>query len=465
MSKPYWAINGKVVQCPILCYKPMKETLKMGAEQAERNGQADRSESLAVKKLQENSGQLFHYFSDFLGRWVLTTSGKPAGRLNDFKVKLNELFPKVTALVIRRGRKYWELDWSNVENLSGRLIRLRTRSESAFRPLSVGQEEILLREDLLDKQVVDTFGAKIERVNDVHLLAVHNELHLVHVDYGARGLLRRLGWLRIMDALTDWLFAYHAQERLLSWKYIQPLASDPQRRELKTNVTMRKLHELHPSDLADIIEELDQESRRRIFHSLDLETAAETLQEMDPKLQLTMLETASAEKASDILEEMDPDEATDLLSDLPEDKQQKLIRTMERPSREKIEELLRFKEGTAGSLMTKDYIAVREEQTLGQVLDEFRKTELPLDSVAYLYVTDAEGRLRGVLTLRHLLLCDRDAPAGQLMNTHLVKVNPDSDVEEVMDLFKKYKFMALPVVDDQDRLTGLITLKDIIGQE
>jgi Mg2+ transporter MgtE len=243
------------------------------------------------------------------------------------------------------------------------------------------------------------------------------------------------------------------------------LASDPQRRDLKTNVTLRKLHELHPSDLADIIEELDQESRRRIFQSLDLETAAETLQEMEPKLQLTMLETATAEKASDILEEMDPDEATDLLSDLPQDKQQKLIRTMERPSREKVEELLRFEEGTAGSLMTKDYISVREEQTLGQALEEFRKTELPLDSVAYLYVTDAEGRLKGVLTLRHLLLCDRDAPAGQMMNTHLVTVNPDSDAKEVLELFKKYKFMALPVVDENDRLTGLITLKDVIGQE
>jgi magnesium transporter len=434
-------------------------------EQVERNSQTDRSGSLALKKPQEDDGQLFHYFSDFLGRGILAASGKPVGRLYDFKVRLDELFPKITAIVFKRRRKHWELDWPSVENLSGRLMRLRPGTELAFRPLSVGQDEILLREDLLDKQVVDTFGAKIERVNDVHLLSVNQELRLVHVDYGARGLLRRLGWLRAVDAFTDWLFGYRPQERLLSWKHIQPLASDPQRRDLKTNVTLRKLHELHPSDLADIIEELDQESRRRIFHSLDLETAAETLQEIEPKLQLTMLETATAEKASDILEEMDPDEATDLLSDLPQDKQQKLIRTMERPSREKVEELLRFEEGTAGSLMTKDYISVREEQTLGQALEEFRKTELPLDSVAYLYVKDSEGRLKGVLTLRHLLLCDRDAPAGQLMNSHLVKVSPDSDAKEVLELFKKYKFMALPVVDDNDRLTGLITLKDVIGQE
>ena len=434
-------------------------------EQVERNSQANHSENLAVKKIQENGGGLFHYFSDFLGRGVRTASGKPAGRLNDLKVKLNELFPRVTALVVRRGRKLWELDWSNVDSLSGRLVRLLPGDESAFRPLSVGPEEMLLREDLLDKQVVDTFGAKIERVNDVHLLAVHNELRLVHVDYGARGLLRRLGWLRCVDSFTDWLFAYHPQERLLSWKYIQPLASDPQRCDLKTSVAVRKLHELHPSDLADIIEDLDQENRRRVFQSLDLETAAETLQEMDPKLQLAMLETASAEKASDILEEMDPDEATDLLSDLPEDKQQKWIRTMERPSREKVEDLLRFEEGTAGSLMTKDFIAVREDQTLAQVMEEFRKTELPLESVAYLYVTDAEGRLRGVLTLRHLLLCDWSEAAGRLMNTHLVKVKPEADAEEVVELFKKYKFMALPVVDDDDRLTGLITLKDVVGQE
>ncbi len=434
-------------------------------EPTEQNSQAGRLNGVALKKYQENSGQLFHYFSDFLGRWILAGSAKPVGRLSDFKVRLGELFPKVAALVIKKRRKYWELDWSLVESLSGRLIRLRAEAEPALRPLIVGQEEILLREDLLDKQVVDTLGAKIERVNDIHLLSVNHELRLVHVDYGARGLFRRLGWLRAVDSFTDWLFGNHPQERLLSWKYIQPLASDSRSRDLKINVTLRKLHELHPSDLADIIEDLDLENRRRIFHSLDLETAAETLQEMDPKLQLTMLETATAEKASDILEEMDPDAATDLLSDLPQEKQQKLIRTMDKPSREKVEELLRFEEGTAGSLMTKDYISVREDQTIGQAAAEFRKTELPLDCVAYLYVTDKDGRLKGVLTLRHLFLNDQATPAGQLMNTHLVKVSPETDAKEVMELFKKYKFMALPVVDEDNHLTGLITLKDIIGQE
>ena len=223
-------------------------------------------------------------------------------------------------------------------------MTLKPGAESRLEPVTVSNEEILLREDLLDKQVVDTFGAKIERVNDVHLIIVNRDLRTVHVDFGPRGILRRLGWLKTVDRMTGWLFAYTFPEKMISWKYVQPLASDP-KKNLKLNVTLRKLHELHPSDIADIIEELDQANRSSVFKALDLETAAETLQEIDPKLQLSLLETASDEKLSDILEEMEPDEATDILADLPEEKKQKLMRTMEKPYRQTVEDLLRVRGG------------------------------------------------------------------------------------------------------------------------
>lgn len=408
--------------------------------------------------------KMFLFFSELLDRTVIDSQRKPIGKLVDLKVKLGELFPKVITLRIKpRDKKSPSaLDWSEVESLNGNMVSLKPDAGEKFKPLELNEGEILLKEEVLDKQVVDTYGAKMERVNDIHLLLTDGELRIVHVDFGIRGILRRLGWIKIVDFLTNWFFAYQFPKKMISWKYVQPLASDPRKKSLKLNVTLRKLYELHPSDLADIIEELDQEKRNTIFKSLDLQTAAETLEEVEPKLQASLIESATDEQASDIIEEMAPDEAADLLADLPEERKRKLIQSMEKPHREQLEELLKFKEGTAGSIMTKDFISIQEDKTIGAAVEEFRKTTHPLETVNYLYVTDKENRLVGVLTLRHLLLCVQDAPLSKLMNKHLIKVKPEENVDEVAEIFKKYKFMAIPVVDKDERLTGIITLRDAV---
>ncbi len=417
----------------------------------------------AAVMMQEPDLKMFLYFSELQGRSVVDAEGRTVGKLADLKVRLGELFPKVTSVVVRkrRGGKLGALAWDDVESLDGILMTLKPGAEGRMGPVSVSNEEILLREDLLDKQVVDTFGAKIERVNDVHLIIVNRDLRTVHVDFGPRGILRRLGWLKTVDRLTGWLFAYTFPEKMISWKYVQPLASDP-KRNLKLNVTLRKLHELHPSDLADIIEELDQANRSSVFKSLDLETAAETLQEVDPKLHMSLLETASDEKLSDILEEMEPDEATDILADLPEEKKQKLIRTMEKPYRQTVEDLLRYEEETAGSIMTKDFIALPRSATIGAATDEFKRSSYPLETVAYIYIVDDAKRPLGVITLRHLVLCDREDKLGDLMNPHLIKAGVEDDLGTVAELFTKYKFIEIPVVDGEDVLQGIITLQDIV---
>ncbi len=422
-----------------------------------------RAPGRAAIMMQEPDLKMFLYFSELYGRSVVDSEGRTVGKLADLKVRLGELFPKVTSVVVRkrRGRKLGALPWDDVESLDGILMTLKPGAEDRLGPVCVSNEEILLREDLLDKQVVDTFGAKIERVNDVHLIIVNRDLRTVHVDFGPRGILRRLGWLKTVDRLTGWLFAYTFPEKMISWKYVQPLASDP-KKNLKLNVTLRKLHELHPSDLADIIEELDQANRSSVFKSLDLETAAETLQEVDPKLQLSLLETASDEKLSDILEEMEPDEATDILADLPEEKKQKLIRTMEKPYRQTVEDLLRYEEGTAGSIMTKDFIALPRSATIGAAVDEFKRSSYPLETVAYIYIVDDAKRPLGVITLRHLVLCAREEKLGDLMNPHLIKAGVEDDLGTVAELFTKYKFIEIPVVDGEDVLQGIITLQDIV---
>ncbi len=409
--------------------------------------------------------QMFIYASELLGRRVAAADGRTLGRAVDLKVRLGELYPKAGTLVIRRRteRKPKALDWGHVEGLRPKAIVLRPGAEDALAPLEVGPEEILVREDLLDKQVVDLQDARIERVNDVHLLVVKDELRLAHVDFGIRGILRRLGWLGPLDALWRWLFGDPIAEKMAPWKYVQPLAADP-KRNLKVNLSLRRIHDMHPSDIADIIEELDRANRSSVFRALDTETAAETLQEVDPKLQLSLIETATPEKASDILESMEPDEAKEFLAELPEEKKDHLIETMEKPYRDQLEALLRHKEGTAGSIMTTEFLALDREQTIGEAIDAFRKAFHPLETVSYIYVTGEARRLVGVITARHLIVCGREEKLGALMNDRVMSVETSDSVDVVADLFNKYKFLAVPVVDADGRLQGIITLQDIIQE-
>lgn len=409
--------------------------------------------------------QMFIYASELLGRRVVSADGRTLGRAVDLKVRLGELYPKAGTLVIRRRaeRKPKALDWSHVEGLGPKAIVLRPGAEDALGPLEVGPEDILVREDLLDKQVVDLQDSRIERVNDVHLLVVKDELRLAHVDFGIRGILRRLGWLGPLDALWRWLFGDPIAEKLASWKYVQPLAADP-KRNLKLNVSLRRIHDMHPSDIADIIEELDRANRSSVFRALDTETAAETLQEVDPKLQLSLIETAAPEKASDILESMEPDEAKEFLAELPEEKKDHLIETMEKPFREQLEALLKHKGGTAGSIMTTDFLALDRERTIGEAIEAFRNAFHPLETVAYIYVTGEAGKLVGVITARHLIVCGREEKLGALMNDRVMSVETSDSVEVVADLFNKYKFLAVPVLDAEGRIQGIITLQDIIQE-
>ncbi|MCJ7576996.1 MAG: CBS domain-containing protein [candidate division Zixibacteria bacterium] len=406
--------------------------------------------------------KMFVFLSEILNRRVINAEGKVIGKVVDLRAKLGELFPAVVYVCVRQKepQKRLAFPWHTVESINGNVIRLKQDAEEQCVDLGIKEGEILLRDEILDKQVVDTYGAKIERANDLHLLLAQSELRLVHVDFGIRGIFRRLRWLRYVDALTNWFFAYQIPDRLLSWKYIQPLSHDPHKKALKLNLTHRKLSEIHPSDLADILEELDKHKRSYVFHALDVETQADALEEVNPETKLSLLEGLSDEHASDVIEEMEPDQAADLLSDLPEEKKNELIEGMERDKRVELEELLKFEEGTAGSIMTPDFLACLQTDTVGKAMEIFKQSTDPLDTISYIYVKDNQEKLVGVVTLRELILNQPETPVDSFMNRRLIKLKVDDSVKEVAETFKKYNFLALPVVDEEDRMKGIITMRD-----
>ncbi len=415
-----------------------------------------------VEKHGHQSPQRFFFLSEILNRRVIDAEGKTIGKLVDMRIKLGELFPPVVSVRIRlkAGRNLVSFPWSAIERMDEGGVWLKQGSEERKMGLDLEAGEILLRDEVLDDQVLDTHGARVERVNDLHLLLTEGRLRVVHVDFGIRGIIRRLGWSRFVDALTDWLFAYRIPEKLLSWRYIQPLSPDPQKKALKLDITQRKLSEIHPSDLADILEELDQHERSYVFSSLDVEAQADALEEVDDETRVSIIENLPEERAADILEEMEPDEAVDLLQDLPDEKKQELIEGMEKEKRGEIEELLKFEEETAGGIMTTDFISCLETDSISEVRETFRESDDPLDNISYIYVIDREEKLEGVITLRHLLLNPPEAKISDLMQREVIKLRVDDSLKEVAQAFKHYKLLTIPVVDKQDRLEGIITLRD-----
>ncbi|MGB8657862.1 MAG: CBS domain-containing protein [Candidatus Zixiibacteriota bacterium] len=412
--------------------------------------------------LQQEAAKMFVFLSDILNRRATDSEGMTIGKVTDFRVELGEPFPPVVALRVRqkRGEKFVSFGWRAVESISGNVIKLKPGADVQVTDLRAQEGEILLKDEVLDKQVVDTYGAKIERVNDLHLLLAEGQLRVVHVDFGIRGIFRRLGWIKYVDALTNWLFAYQIPDKLLSWKYIQPLSHDPHKKALKLNVTHRTLSEIHPSDLADILEELDRHKRSYVFGALDVETQADALEEADDQTRISLIESLSEEKASDIIEEMEPDEAVDLLQDLSQEKKHELINALEDDKREELEELLKFEEGTAGSIMTPNYIFCLQTDSVGRAMEIFRNSYQPLDSVSYIYVTDEREKLVGVVTLRDLILRSPEMQVDAFMNRDIVKLHVDDPVKEAAQIFKKYKFLAIPVVDQEEHMKGIVTLSD-----
>jgi CBS domain-containing protein len=412
----------------------------------------------------------FVFYSALHGRPVVDAGGQLVGQLDDVAVTLADVFPAATALVARRGRFEpfpFTVRWRDVETLEGPAIRLRVPVErlTPGRVLE-SEQEFWVRQVLLDRQIVDTSGAKVVRVNDLHFLRISTgDLHLVHVDVGFRGLVRRLGWGDAIDALVARLLpnaAYLGNERLITWRCVQPLTLAGTGEAVRLKVPRRELAELHPSELAEILTELDGRERESVFRALDAESAAEALTEVEPKVREHLIGSVPPEQAADILEEMPPDEAADLLAALPEEESELLLGKMEPDEAEDVEELLQYESDTAGGMMTTELISLPAGLTCAQALERLRSLASEVELIYYLYVVDAESRLLGVITIRQLLLADPNVRLDDIMLRDPVTVRPDEPKEAVAEVVEKYNLLAVPVCDEQGILLGIVTVDDVL---
>jgi Mg2+ transporter MgtE len=384
------------------------------------------------------------------------------GTINDLAIATGEIFPRVTALAfVGPDKTPFMLSWRKfVDTFHDDGARL-TVAAPDLRFSYLQPDEVLLARDLLSKQIVDTQGMKVVRVNDLKLSESRNQLRLLGAEVGARGILRAL-WppLETAAAAVARVFGAELPENIIAWNYMDLLDRDLS--HVKLSVTHKRLHELHPADVADVLEQLTPSQRARVFEHLDNDQAAEAISELDDELQAEVIDDLANDRASDILEIMDPDDAADIVGDLPYDKAESLLRLMGvRESRE-VRKLLGYRENTAGGIMTPEVTTVTEEATIQQVIDQLRTTAAEAENIYYIYVVTGANILDGVVSLRDLIVSSPQTKISEIVKRDLFTVGPDDDQEQVAEMMSKYDLLALPVVDETGRLLGMVTVDDAL---
>jgi CBS domain-containing protein/sporulation protein YlmC with PRC-barrel domain len=393
------------------------------------------------------------FFSQIYKIPIYDHEGRRVGELRDLAIRWDRETPKVTGLkYIKRVQKHIPVDEVDHFDLTGIKLKGPLLEE---RLIPMQPDEIYMRKWLMDKQIIDIKGAKVVRVNDikVYWLQSNGRKYLlpVAVDIGLRGLARRLG--------VEFLFKKRP-EQLVSWQSIQHL--EEKTANLKLVSERAQLEKLHPADLADILEDLDYKKRTDVLEDLDVETAAEAFAEMEADTQIEVLEQLGSQQAADLLEEMPPDEAADLLGELPEEKADELLNLMEPEEAQEVRELMEHEEGTAGALMTTEFIALPPDLTVAEAFPELRKQAVEAETIYYLFILGEGETLLGVVSLRELLIAEPEAKLADLMQTRIISVRPEDPDERATELIDKYALLAIPVVDESGKMEGIITVDDVL---
>ena len=392
--------------------------------------------------------------SEIVKKPVIDVHGERVGKLADVIVSAEMPYPKVQALTVRTpDKRALNVPWTQVEGL-GIQISLKVGRDE-IRSYEAKEHEVHLVEDVLDKQVIDVRGKKLRRVNDLQLSASNGVYRLIGVDIGVRGLLRRLGLEKIADRTRVRL-----EGNYISWRDIDTLHSGPAAVQLK--VPKHKIAKFHPADIADILDQLSVNDGLNLINALDEEAAADTLEETSPERQVSLIEGMNTERAVGILEEMSPDDAADLIADLPADRAEAILDLMEPDESDDIRALLEYPEDSAGGIMTNEFIEAHADLTVRQAIEEIRTAAADVESIYYVYVIEQDGTLVGVISLRELLLARPEERLSAFMHADPITVNVRDDQRDAAKKIAKYNLLALPVVDEERKLKGIVTVDDAI---
>jgi len=398
-----------------------------------------------------------------LGTPVTDSQGHLRGRLKDIAVATGPDAGKVAGLVLKtRGELFIVPSQDVMETPAG---TLELRSSGSLTPLKDEGNFIFLQQDLVDRQIIDVHGRKVVRVNDVDLewmgQGAAHLLRVAEVEVGLRGAVRRV-FKGLLPRATLESISRKIAPRAIPWQFVDVIEVDPARR-VKLRIEYERLAEMHPSDLAEILEDLAPAEREAVFTSLDEEVAAETLEEVEPKLQKALLEKLDEERIADIVEEMDPGAAADLLAELSEEQSDAILEEMEPEERHEVEELLEFDEDSAAGCMTTDFVYLGMQATVAQAVQAIRNFDGDPENVTEVYLLDEKRVLRGAVSLARMVMALSDTRLSVLAEPRVLSCPADLHQNELAELFDKYNLHSLPVVDTLGRMVGVVQADHVIS--
>jgi CBS domain-containing protein len=426
---------------------------------------------LNQSQIKTEAAKMFVYFSQLMNRPVIDKNSEWVGEIYDIVVKPTEVYPQSSSLIIRRGfpnRKYAVVAWSDIAEMDNKEVLLKIESAKIlFVQKHDNREELTLRRDILDQQVVDTHNHKVIRVNDIHLLSVDHSLVVAHVDISTRGLIRRLGFEKLADfiiGLADKNAPYLKKDYLISWKYIQPLSINPASMTIKVDAPHKRLSSIPAADLGEIFLDLNIKHQLALFKSLDLNTKAKIFINIDFKTQKKIIGELESRDIAEILNSIPSDEATDFLEKLPKEKVDNLLSLIESRYSKRLSQLLGYSNDSAGGLMTTEYLAFTKDTSVESALKQIKERTFKVEPAQFVYIIDEGHHLIGSTNFRRLILAEPLEPIEKATFPKTYFVHLGSSVKEVAYLMDKYKYYAIPVVDEQNVLQGIITVDDILSQ-
>jgi flagellar motility protein MotE (MotC chaperone)/sporulation protein YlmC with PRC-barrel domain len=398
-----------------------------------------------------------------LGTPVTDSQGHLRGRLKDIAVATGPDAGKVAGLVLKTRTGLCIVPSEDVMETPAGTLELR--SSGAMVPLKDDGNYLYLRQDLVDRQIIDIHGRKVVRVNDVDLewlgRGAAHLLRVAEVEIGLRGAFRSIFNGIIPRGTLDKL-SRKLPANGIPWQFVDVIEVDPARR-VKLRIEYERLASMHPSDLAEILEDLAPAEREAVFASLDEEVAAEALEEVEPKLQKALLETLDEERIADIVEEMDPGAAADLLAELPEEQSDAILEEMEPEERHEVEELLEFDENSAAGCMTTDFVYLGMQATVAQAVQALRSFDGDPEGVTEIYLLDEKRMLRGAVSLARLVMAQPETRLAVLTEPRVLSCPAKMRQDDLAEMFDKYNLHALPVVDALGRMVGVVQADHVIS--
>jgi len=403
----------------------------------------------------------FLYLTELIGLKVYDLKGRLIGTLRDAALVPLVDPVRVDRFLVGAGPGWLSIRHDQIQNITRTGIHLK---DERLTPYHSDEYMLRIARDLLDQQIIDAQGRKVVRVNDVTFIKNRENggdiLNILEIDIGIRSMLRR-----ILTGIVPHSLIRVVQERIpphsIRWEFCNMLEADPQRR-VRLNISNKLLVDMHPADLADIVEHLGHEDRAAVFDSVDPETAAEVLSEVDPDMQAAIIESMEAEKAADILEEMDPSEAAGVLSELEEEQSEQILDEMEPEDKEEVEEMLEFRDNTAGGLMDTGFFSLPENATVADAMAGLRQMDLVIEDLYSIFLVNAENHLVATVPLAKLFFATGDTPLMEFASDPLLFVETGEKQDRVAEVFDKYNLLALPVVDENQELIGVIKVDDVV---